>query len=87
MPAVENSALLSASELHAHGHFVHSLSDTVPIPSTKTKDTDKDSNDKSYQPPKCSNALDNEAPESIYTSNGEEVTMETEYGRELVSRN
>ena len=42
--------------------------------------------DKSYHPPKRSNALDNEAPEYIYTSNGEEVTGETEYGRELVSR-
>jgi hypothetical protein len=79
--------LLSASELHAHGHFVYSPSDAVPIPSTKTKDINEDLNDKLYQPPKHSNALDDEAPESIYTSNGEEVTMEPEYGRELVGRN
>ena len=51
-----------------------------------TKDTDDDLNDKSYQPSKQSNALNNEAPECIYTSNGEEVISETEYGRELVSK-
>jgi len=51
-----------------------------------SKDTDDDLNDKSYQPPKRSNALDNKAPECIYTSNGEEVISETEYVRELVSK-
>jgi hypothetical protein len=51
-----------------------------------SKDTDDDLNDKLYQPPKRSNALDNEAPECIYTSNGEEVISETEYGCELVSK-
>ena len=30
--AVENGALLSMSELHMHGHFVNSPSDTAPIP-------------------------------------------------------
>ena len=79
--AVEDGALLSASELHARGHFVHSPSDVEPI---KARRKEKD-NDKSYQPPKRSNALDDEAPECIYTSGGEEVTTETEYGRELVS--
>ena len=45
---------------------------------------DNDPKDKSYQPLKHSNALDDEAPKCIYTSNGEEVTSETEFGRELV---
>jgi hypothetical protein len=78
--------LLSASELHARGHFVNSPSDTAPILGEKTKDTDDDPKDKSYQPPKCSNALDDEAPKCIYASDGEEVTSETEFGRELVGR-
>jgi len=79
--------LLSASELHARGHFVHSPSDAIPIPSKpKPKDRDDDPNDKSYHPPKHSNALDNEAPECIYTSNGEEAITETEYGRKVVSK-
>ena len=81
--------MLSASELHARGHFVHSPSDAVPIISTKTKAKDKDDDDpkdKSYQPPKHSNALDNEAPECIYTSDGEEITTETEHGQKVVSR-
>lgn len=41
-------------------------------------------NHRLLEPPKRSNALDNEAPKSIYTSDGEEVTTETEYGSELV---
>jgi hypothetical protein len=83
--AVEDGALLSASELHARGHFVNSPSDAEPIifPG-KTKDDDNNLKDKSYQPPKCSNALDDEAPERIYASDGEEVTSETEQGHELV---
>jgi hypothetical protein len=62
--AIENGVLLSASELHTRGHFVHSLSDVMPIISTKTNAKDEDDDnpkDKSYQPPKHSNALDNEA--------------------------
>lgn len=82
--AVENGALLSASELQACGHFVNSLSDEVPIPAEKNDYNDDHNNDKTYQPPKWSNALDNEAPKSIYTSDGEEVTTETEYGTKLV---
>jgi hypothetical protein len=79
--------LLSASELHARGHFVNSPSDTAPIPGANSKEIDDDAKDKSYQPPKRSNALDDEAPEYIYTSDGEEVTTETEFGRELVGGN
>jgi hypothetical protein len=82
--AIENGALLSASELHARGHFVNSPSDTAPIPGTNTKEIGDDPKDKSYQPLKRSNALDDEALECIYTSDGEEVTSETEFGRELV---
>src|ERR1700733_12582687 len=43
--AVENGALLSASKLHAHGHFVNSPSDTAPTKATlveKTKGNDDD---------------------------------------------
>jgi hypothetical protein len=47
--AVENGVVLSASELHARGHFVHSPSDTAPILSTKTKDIDNDPKDKIYR--------------------------------------
>jgi len=82
--AVENGVLLSASELQARSHFVHSPSDAVPIPADWNKDDDR--NDKTYQPPKRSDALDDEAPKSIYTSDGEEVTSETKYGREQVRR-
>jgi hypothetical protein len=80
--------LLSASELHHDtcGYFVNSPSDTAPI-STKTKNIDDDPKDKSYQPPKHSNALDDKAPEHIYTSNGEEVTSEMDFGHELVGGN
>jgi hypothetical protein len=72
--------LLSASELHARGH---PPSDTAPNLGEKTKDIDNDPKDKSYQPPKRSNALDDEAPECIYASNGE-VTSKTEFDHELV---
>ena len=50
----------------------------------KTKDIEDDSKDKSYQSPKCSNALDDEAPECIYISDRKEVTSETEFGYKLV---
>lgn len=95
--AVENGILLSATELQRRGHFVYSPSDevVVPIPldpskSDKTKNKSEEeedsAKDKTYRPPKHSNPLDNEAPPSIYTTDGEEVTTETEYGRELVRR-
>ena len=73
------------SELHARGHFVNSPSDTAPIIlSTKTKNVDNDPRDKTYQAPKHSNALDDEAPDRIYASDGEEATSKTDFGRELV---
>ena len=81
--ATENGALLSASELEKHGFFINSPSDdTVPVPLNQTKNDD--GKDKTYRPPKQSNALDDEAPEQIYGSDGEELTSETEYGCELV---
>jgi hypothetical protein len=76
--------LLSARELQARGHFVNSPSDTAPILDAKIKDTEEDPKDKSYQPPKHSNVLDDEAPDCIYTSDGEEATSETDFGFELV---
>ena len=83
--AVEDGVLLSASELHKRGHFINSPSDTIPTFGTKSKNiSDSDPKDKSYRPLKCTDALDDEAPEFIYTSDGEEVTSETEFGRELV---
>jgi hypothetical protein len=84
--AVENGALLSASELHACSHFVNSPSDEAPPSSfaNKPKDDGDNRKDKSYRPPKCSDALDDEAPELIYGSDGKEVTSETEQGHELV---
>jgi len=86
--AVENGALLSASELQKRGHFVNSPSDEVPVPvdqhSTKKDNVAKD---KMYRPPKRSNDLDNEAPRFIYGSDGEELTSETECGHKLVSTN
>ena len=82
--AMENRALLSATELQAQGHFVQSPSDVAPALAPTGGDTD-DREDKTYKPPKHSNALDGEAPQSIYASDGEEVTTETEYGRMVVS--
>jgi hypothetical protein len=87
--AVENGILLSATELQRRGHFVSSPSDAValPIPSAKTRNKSEDDDstkDKTYRPPKRSNPLDDEAPQSIYTTEGEEITSETEFGRELV---
>jgi hypothetical protein len=76
--------LLSASELQKHGFFFHSPSDIVPIPAAQTEDNNDNIKDKTYQPPKHSNALDGKAPKSIYASDGEEVTVETEHGHELV---
>jgi hypothetical protein len=77
--------LLSASELQARGHFVYSPSDTLP---ERAKDSEDDNpKDKSYQLPKRSrgNVLDDDMPEYIFTSDGEEVVSETDLGRELVS--
>ena len=54
----------------------------MPVLSNKTKNDD--GKDKTYQPPKHSSAFDDEAPEQIYGSDGEELTSETEYGHELV---
>ena len=82
--AVENGALLSATELQAQGHFVQSPSDVAPAPAPTGGDTD-DQEDKTYKPPKHSNALDGEAPQPIYASDGEEVTTKTDYGRMVVS--
>ena len=59
----------------------------APNHGKKTKDIEDHSKDKSYQPPKCSNALYDEAPECIYTSDREEVTSETEFGHKLVGGN
>ncbi len=84
--AVENGALLSASELYKRGHFLNSPSDAVPLDGPIQNNDDSDVKDKTYQPPKRSNALDNEAPEMVYASNGEEITSETEKGCELVRR-
>jgi hypothetical protein len=76
--------LLSASKLHARGHFVNSPSDEAPTFDDKADDNDNDPKDKSYQPPKCSNALHDEAPECIYTGDEDELTSETKQGHELV---
>ena len=84
--AVENGALLSASELEKRGHFVNSPSDLQPIPAISQTEKDDDPEDKTYKPPKKSNALENEAPQAIFGSDGEEISSETEHGREVVSR-
>ena len=83
---VESGVLLSASELYQRGIFFHSPSDTAPIPVTRSEGNNDDIKGKTYWPPKHSNALDDEAPKSIYASDGEEVTVETEHSRELVRR-
>ena len=88
--AIENGALLFASELQAWGHFINSPSDIAPSLADKTKDSgsddksDGEEKDKSYQPPKCGNMLDNKTPESIYGSDGKEMVREIEHGCELV---
>ena len=84
--AVENGALLSATELEKHSYFINSPSDEIPVQaaSDQTKE-DYDGKDRTYWPPKRSNTLDDEAPGSIYGSDGEELMSETEWGRELVS--
>jgi len=95
--AVENGFLLSADELEARGHFVHSPSDAIPI-LKKAKEhgaagsdaegsdaEDSDVDDKTYKPPKKSDELNGEVPEAIYGSDGEEMLCETEYGRKLMS--
>jgi hypothetical protein len=61
----------------------------LPNPSEQSRNKswgDDSAKDKTYQPPKRSNPLDDEAPQTIYTTEGEEITSETEYGRELVRR-
>ena len=80
--AVENGALLSANELEKCGYFVHSPSDDVPVLPNQKKDDDE--KDKTYKPPKHSSTLDDEAPEQIYGSDGEELVSETDYGHKLV---
>ena len=75
--AVKNGALLSATELKKCGYFVNSPLDEIPVQADQTKE-DYDGKDRTYQPPKHSNALDDEAPGSIYGSNGEELMSETE---------
>jgi len=75
VPCYQQASLRSAV------FFVNSPSDDVPVLSNQKKDEEKD---KMYQPPKHSNALDDEAPEQIYGSDGEELTNKTEYGCELV---
>ena len=57
--------------------------DEIPVLADQTKEDDG-GGDKTYRPPKHSNALHDEAPGSIYGSDGE-LTSETECGRELVS--
>lgn len=81
--AMDNGVLLSASELEKRGYFVNSPSDDVPI-LAKTKEDDE--KDKNYRPLKHSHssALDDEVPEQIYGSDGEEIMSETHHGRELV---
>ena len=74
---VENGFLLSADELEACGHFVHSPSDDFSI-LKKAKKNDvggsnadgSDADDKTYKPPQKSDELDGEAPEAIYGSDG-----------------
>jgi len=67
-----------------HSHFVNSPSDTAPTLVEKTKGNNNNPKDKPYQPPKHSDTLDNEVPERIHASDGEEIMSETEYGCELV---
>ena len=43
--------MLSVSELHAHSHLANSPSDTSPILGPKTKDTNVNPKEKSYQLP------------------------------------
>ena len=78
---MENGALLSASELEKRGYFINSPSDDVPV---LAKIKDDDEKDKAYRPPKQSSALDDEEPEQIYGSDGEELISETDHGCELV---
>jgi len=64
--------------------FFHSPSDITPIPVARSEDNNDDIKNKTYRPSKHSNALNDEAPKSIYASDGKEVTSETEHGHELV---
>ena len=65
---------------------MNSPSDAAPIsgPLQATDDSD-DAKDTTYHPPKRSNALEDQAPKVIFGSSGEEVSSETELGREVVS--
>jgi hypothetical protein len=88
---VEDGILLSATELQRRGHFIYSPSNAVvlPIPSEQSRNKsggDDSTKDKTYQPPKHSNPLDDEAPQTIYTTKGEEITSKTEYDCELVKK-
>ena len=77
--AVENGALLSVSELKKRGYFVNSPSDDVPVgPILSNQNKDDNKKDKTYQPLKHSSTLDDDAPEQIYGSDGEELISETE---------
>ena len=76
----------SVTKLEKCGYFVNSSSDEIPVqPEADQTKEDYDGEDRTYWPPKCSNALDDEALGSIYGSDGEEVMSETERGCELVS--
>ena len=59
----------------------------IQAPAAQTEDNNDNIKDKIYWLSKHSNALDGEAPKSIYGSDGEEVMIETEHGRELVRGN
>ena len=59
----------------------------IQAPAAQTEDNNDNIKDKTYRPPKHSNALDGEAPRSIYGSDSEEVMIETKHGHELVRGN
>ena len=78
---MENGTLLSVSELKKRGYFVNSPSNDVPV---LAKIKDDDEKDKVYQPLKQSSALDDEEPDQIYGSDGEELTSEMDHSHELI---
>ena len=59
----------------------------IQASAAQTEDNNDNIKDKTYQLPKHTNALDGEAPKSIYGSDSEEVMIETEHGCELVRGN
>lgn len=66
--------------------FFYSPSSKKPLKKQKTNDDgDMDSDDREYQPPKKNNALEKEAPDAIFDSDGEEMVDETEEGMRIVS--